>query len=306
VPFVLNVHDLFPHTAIDLGLLKNKFLIDFFIKLEKYLYKTSDWVSVHSPGNREFVIKMGANPDRTIVMPVWMDAAKLTPGPKDNSWCRRYGLKGKFVVIFAGTQGYNQDMEVILKSADLLRHVDSIKFVMIGDGAQHNNMVSMSKAMKLTNVLWLDWQPRDDFPLIMQTADVVLASLKKEVGTPVVPSKILSAMSAGRPVVASMPLNGDAPKLVGKANAGLTVPPGEPVLLKEAIYKLYENHKLAEKLGANGRRYVEDYLDVKIWAKEYIALFSKLIEEGNKSWATPVRIGEGIHSPFFKIDRGRK
>jgi len=283
VPFILNVHDLFPHTAVDLGLLKNKFLINFFERLEAYLYKTSDWVSVHSEGNREFVIGRGAHPERTIVMPVWMDASQLIPGPRVNSWRTKQGLADKFVIVFAGTQGYNQDMDVILKAAGLLRQIDDIQFAIIGDGAQHDAMVDQSKQMGLSNVRWLDWQPREDFSMIMHSSDIVIATLKKEVSTPVVPSKILSAMSTGRPVLVAMPLSGDAPKLVVEAEAGLAIPPGDEVRFAEAVIMLYKDRALGERFGANGRAYIEQHLDVNRWAKEYIKLFSQLIGEKETS-----------------------
>jgi len=136
--------------------------------------------------------------------------------------------------------------------------------------------VDKSRQMKLTNIRWLDWQPRDEFPLVMHTADIVLATLKEEVSTPVVPSKILSAMSAGRPVITCMPMEGDAPKLVKEANAGIALPPGDDAQLSEAILRLHKDRKKAEELGANGRRYVVQYLDVNHWAEEYVRLFSGL------------------------------
>lgn len=279
VPFVVNVHDLFPQTAIDLGLLKNKVLINIFKKLEIYLYKNADWMTVHSDGNKDWVIAHGGHPERTTVMPVWMDASVLRPGPRDNPWRAKYALNGYFVVLFAGTQGFNQDMEVILLAAERLRDFSRIRFVIIGDGAQHEEMLSLSMKMKLDNVKWLEWQPREEYPLVQHTADVVVATLKKEVSTPVVPSKILSAMATGRPIITAMPLSGDAPKLVQQAQSGITIPPGDAGLLSEAILTLYRDSNLGEKFGANGRCYVEEYLDVRRWASAYVELFDKLIKE---------------------------
>ncbi len=279
-PFVLNVHDLFPQTAIDLGLLTNKALIRFFRKLEKFLYKKANWVTIHSPGNREWALAHGANPDRSTVMPIWMDSKRLHPGPSENPWRQRHGLTKKFAVIFAGTQGYNQDMQVILNAADRLNSYQDIQFVIIGDGVQHSEMVKRSKEMGLSNLMWLDWQPREQYSMIMHTADVVLATLKKEVSTPVVPSKILSAMSAGRPLITCMPLEGDAPKLVLEAQAGIALQPGDDSGLAKSILKLHNDRSLVKKFGTNGRQYVEKHRDVNLWAKRYIELFSSLIEKG--------------------------
>jgi len=279
VPFVFNVHDLFPQTAIDLGMLKNPFLIRLFHNLEKYLYQKADWITVHSSGNRDWVVAHGGNNVRSVVMPIWMDVNKLKPGPRNNIWRHRQGLDNKTVVLFAGTLGFNQDVEIILKAACRLRNHQDLEFVIIGDGAQKVEMMDKSRQMELVNIRWLDWQPRDEFHLVMHTADIALATLKEEVSTPVVPSKILSAMSAGCPVITCMPMEGDAPKLVMEANSGIALPPGDDAKLSEAILRLRNDRTKAEKLGANGRRYVEHYLDVSHWAEEYIKLFSKLIPD---------------------------
>lgn len=277
VPFVFNVHDLFPQTAIDLGMIKSPFLIRLFQYSEKYLYRKADWVTVHSPGNRDWVIAHGGNRDRSVVMPIWMDVNKLTPGPRNNIWRHRQGLDDKTVVLFSGTLGFNQDVDIILKAALRLQVHQDLEFVIIGDGVQKAEMVDKSRQMKLTNIRWLDWQPRDEFPLVMHTADIVLATLKEEVSTPVVPSKILSAMSAGRPVITCMPIKGDAPQLVVEANSGIALPPGDDAKLSEAILRLHNDRTKAEELGVNGRRYVVKYLDVKHWAEEYVRLFSGMI-----------------------------
>ncbi|MEM2352369.1 MAG: glycosyltransferase, partial [Thermoproteota archaeon] len=65
-----------------------------------------------------------------------------------------------------------------------------------------------------------------------------LTTLHAEVKTPVVPSKILSIMAAGRPVVAALNPNGDASRLIEEAQCGLCVPPEDPQALAEAVMRL--------------------------------------------------------------------
>jgi len=102
---------------------------------------------------------------------------------------------------------------------------------------------------------------------------VRLATLRKEVKTPVVPSKILSIMAAGRPVLAALPLDGDAPRLIATAGCGLSVPPGDPHSLAEAILRLYRDSGLRAEMGAAGRRYVEEHLSLKRSAEIFEGLF---------------------------------
>jgi glycosyltransferase involved in cell wall biosynthesis len=153
--------------------------------------------------------------------------------------------------------------------------------------AQHDEMKAYSEQVGLSNVQWLDWQPREAFPSVMHTADVVLATLKAEVSTPVVPSKILSAMSAGRPVITCMPMTGDAPKLVQDANSGIILAPGDDKALAEAILALYQDDAACTILGKNGRLYVERHLDVRLWAQKYLSLFRHLIAAAHAKDALP-------------------
>ena len=277
MPFVLNVHDIFPQTAIDLGLLRNRAVIRFFQGLERYVYRQADCMTVHSPGNREWILARHSTIDDVAVMPIWMNVRALRPGSRQNAWRESHALNGKFVALFSGSQGYNQDMRVILKAAERLRSFRNIRFVLIGSGAQHDEMVELSKQMHLENVNWLDWQPEELYPLALRTADVVLVTLDAHVRTPVVPSKILSAMSAGRPVITCAPLSGDAPRIVDEAMCGTSLPPGDDEALTEAILRLYADRDLAKRLGANGRRYVEQYLNVDLWTTAYVDLFSHLL-----------------------------
>lgn len=286
-PFVFNVHDLFPQTAIDLGMLKNPALIKLFQSLEQYLYRNADWVTTHSSGNSAWVVAHGGDQLKTTAMPIWMDAEKLKPGPCQNAWRRSQKLNDSFVVVSAGTQGFNQDIAVILKAAERLVDHPDIAFLMIGDGAQHDEMKAYSEQVGLSNVRWLDWQPREAFPSVMHTADVVLATLKAEVSTPVVPSKILSAMSAGRPVITCMPMTGDAPKLVQDANSGIILAPGDDKALAEAILALYQDDAACRIHGGNGRLYVERHLDVGVWAQKYLSLFRHIIAPAHAKDALP-------------------
>ena len=91
-----------------------------------------------------------------------------------------------------------------------------------------------------------------------------------------VPSKILSIMASGRPVVACMNLDGDAPRLVEEAGCGYVLPPEDPELLAEHILKLYENDGLRQEMGRRGRQYAEQNLSLTVAAQRYIELIDRI------------------------------
>ncbi|MGH9813726.1 MAG: glycosyltransferase family 4 protein, partial [Candidatus Acidiferrales bacterium] len=115
--FVLNVQDLFPQNAIDLGALRNPLLISFFRRLERYVYRRAAAVSVHSPGNAAWLRAQGVDASKLHTIPNWVDLESFADRAGDNLFRRQLGLDDRFVVLFAGVMGYAQDMEMIVEAA---------------------------------------------------------------------------------------------------------------------------------------------------------------------------------------------
>ncbi len=275
-PGILNVQDIFPQSAIDLGVLTNPWLIRFFRGLESYLYRRFSHLIVHSEGNRRYVAGRGAAPERVTVIPNWVDTEALRPGPKDNGFRETLGLKDRFVVSFAGIMGYSQDLGTILEAAAILRDNPDIVFLLVGDGVEKPGLEKQTASRNLRNVRFLPMQPKEKYLEILHASDLCLVTLRQEVRTPVVPSKILSIMAAGRPVLASLPLAGDAPRLIREAQAGVCLPPGQPELLAETVLKFAGNGALGEELGANGRRYAVEHLSLSRGVERLEQVFQSL------------------------------
>ena len=187
-PFILNVQDLFPQSAVDLKILKNRWLIAFFEALEKRIYRAADHITVHSPGNLAHVVRTGIDADNVTVVPNWVDTDFLQPDRRRNGFSEKHGLAGRFVVSFAGVLGYSQDIDVILEAAHLLRDSEEILFLVVGDGVEKDRLVRKANVMGCTNGLFLPMQSRQVYPEVLTASDVCLVTLNKEVVSPVVPS----------------------------------------------------------------------------------------------------------------------
>lgn len=262
-PFVFNLQDIFPQSAIDLGVLKSRMLIKFFRGLERFIYKKANVVTCHSEGNRDHVISCGGRAGKIRVVPNWVNTDEIFPGPRRNSFSREWGIEGKFVVSFAGVIGYSQDIDIVLDSVQYLKNCPDLCFVIVGDGVVKDRLVKRARESGVNNVLFVPMQPKEIYPLILHSSDVCIATLKREVKTPVVPSKILGIMAAGKPVVASMDLSGDAPKIIKEAACGICVEPEDAKMFSEAILKFYNDRGLAEEYGKNGRKYAEENFSLK-------------------------------------------
>jgi len=284
MPFVVNVQDLFPQSAIDLGLMQDRRLIRAFEALERLVYRSADALTVHSEGNRQHVVSRGCRPEKVHVVPNWVDTEFIQPGPRDNIFRRESGLDDRFVVQFAGVMGYSQDLDTVVEAAALLRDQPDIAFQLVGDGVERLRLEEKVRVSNLTNVMFTPLQPREGYPMTVRASDACLVTLHKEVRTPVVPSKLLSVMAAGKPVVMSAHLSGDAPPIVRAADSGICVPPGQPVELAEAVLTLQRDPASAARMGANDRRYVERYFSKCVCVAQYETLFRSLQANHQPDW----------------------
>ena len=276
-PAVLNVQDIFPQSAIDLGVLKNPWLIRFFKGLEAFLYRHFRRTIAHSEGNRRYIISRGGQPQRVMTLPNWVDTEAIKPEVKTNALRAALGLENRFIVSFAGIMGYSQDLGTIVRAAALLKDQPNIAFLLVGEGVEKPRLQQMVQEGKLTNVLFLPMQPKEEYPKVLAASDLCLVTLRKEVRTPVVPSKILSIMAAGRPVLGSLPLEGDAPRLLADAQGGVCLPPENPEGLAEAILKFSRDSRWGEEMGAKGRQYAVEHLSLEACVGHLESLFEEVI-----------------------------
>jgi glycosyltransferase involved in cell wall biosynthesis len=257
VPFIMGVQDLHPQCYIDQGVLKNTLLIYLLETLEKFCYRRSSLITVHSRGNRSHIVDIkGIDGKKVKVLPNWIDTGEMRPLPRDNDFSVKHKLNGKFIVGYAGTLGMSQGLLSVIEAARILRDRDEIDFFIVGDGIEKENLKSRVKKYALKNVRFLEMQPKSVYPYVVASSDVGLVTLNSRVRTPVVPSKILSLMAAARPVLASMPLDGDAPKLIKESGCGICIGPEDPELLAEKIIFLAGNPDICADFSRQGREFV--------------------------------------------------
>ena len=259
IPVVVNIQDLFPRQAVELGMLANPTLIQLFEAMERQIYRLAAKVTVHSPGNKEHIVQQGGLPENVHVVYNWVDTDRIRPGKRDNDFAKKHGLENCFVVSYAGTMGWAQDMETIITSAAKLKTEPNIQFLLVGDGVEKEKAVGRSIELGLENILWLPIQPWIVYPQVLAASDISLINLHPELRTPVVPSKLLSIMASARPVVASLPIESDARRIVADARCGICVDAGDGEALADAIQMLASDHSLTKDMGQHGRLYVETH-----------------------------------------------
>lgn len=256
VPLVIVSQDVFPETAVRLGRLRNPFVIGAMRRLVRvYLRRAQAVVSIGETMSRRLEAK-GAPRDRIVVIPNWVDPEEITPQPRDNAWARENGLVDRFVVMHSGNVGHAQDLETLVRAAVLLRDLERLEIVIVGFGARHAAIVTLSNELGADNVRFLPYQPRELLPLSLSSADVHFVGLAHGLAGYVVPSRVHGILSAGRPLIAAADPESETAHLVGESGCGITVAPGDPDAVAAAIRRCYDGELDLASFGAAGRAWV--------------------------------------------------
>jgi colanic acid biosynthesis glycosyl transferase WcaI len=257
-PAIYSVYDVYPNVGVTLGIFRHKPVIALVSSMERFCLNNATVVRVISDSFRPELRAMGVPDEKIIHVYDWVDTALVHPLPRDNAFAREHDLMGKFVVLYAGNLGLSQGLEHILTSAATVDDHKDICFVFVGDGANRERLVAETEQRHLKNVKFIPFQPRQRISEVLASADVSLVSLQRGIGLGSVPSKTLSILASGRPMIACIDEGSEAWNLIKRAEAGLVVPPENPSALVEAILTLKNDPELCKRMGLNGRSWAEN------------------------------------------------
>ena len=253
---LLNVQDIFPQNAIDLGIMRNRALIAYFERMERQVYAAADAIATHTPGGREFLIaRKGVSPEKVAVIPNWIDAEAWDRAQPTGAFRARYGLAGEFVILFAGILGPAQDIPFTLEVAARIRDIPDITFLLIGDGTERARAVAWAEARGLSNVHFAPFVDPVQYPSLVKEMDVGLLTLGMGNRTATMPGKLWGYMAAGIPVLAFLNRECDAHRIIREARCGYSALSEDPDRAAALVRKLYAERAQLPTLGHAGRTY---------------------------------------------------
>jgi colanic acid biosynthesis glycosyl transferase WcaI len=276
-PAIYSVADVYPNVGIKLGIFRNKLVIAVVSSMELFCLNNAAAIRILSESFRPELREMGVPDEKMILVYDWVDTDLVHPLPRDNAFSREHGLTGKFVVLYAGNLGLSQGLEHVLTAAETLKDHQDINFVFVGEGANREHLVAETEQRRLKNVNFIPYQPRPRLPEVLASADVSLVTLQHGIGYSSLPSKTLSILSSGRPIIVSIDEGSDTWNLIKRAKAGLCIPPENPPALVEAILTLKNDHELCDRFGRDGRIWAENNHSPQSCAKQIEKIMLEII-----------------------------
>ena len=212
---------------------------------------------------------MGADPARLHAIPNWAPLDELPRLAKDNPWSRARGLHESFNVLYSGSLGLKHNPSVL---SDLAR-----SFGAVSEGPGADWLGRQRDRLRIANLVLLPFQAMEALPQVLAAADVLAGVLEPGAGRYSVPSKVLSYLCAGRPIVLAMPEQNPAVELVLEAAAGVAVPPGDSEAFIAAVRALQHDPRKREQMGMAGRRFAENRFDVERIADRFEAVLEMAV-----------------------------
>jgi len=252
--YYLILRDIYPQGAADLGLVKFKIMYDYLKILEKDTYNSADLIGCMSKGNIEY-IKRHNNVDQSklVLLPNWQsnkDIEEFQGNIRD-----RYNLRDKYIVLFGGTIGYAQKVENIIFLAKYYSYDNNIVFVIIGNGVKKDFLINGVQKESLTNVIFIDTLPREEYLSFTQSADIGLITIDERFTVPTIPSKFTSYLALKLPVLAIIDKHTDFGLIIDDSGAGLWSIGGDENNIIANFDRLYHNKKLRIQMGNKGYSY---------------------------------------------------
>ena len=279
-PYVFNVSDIWPQSAVELGALRSAFAVRLAEMLEMHLYRRAARVSVVTPGMVERLASRGVPRDKLVLLTNGVDTTAFRPAAANMELARGLGLDERKVFLYAGTHGMAQGLGTILDAAKQTRNSD-VLYVLAGEGAEKDALVKRAESEGIANVRFLPNQPRQVMPDLLNLAYATIIPLRRlDLFKSALPSKMFESMATAKPIVAS--LWGEAADLINAAGCGIVVPPEDPAALQEAVEKLATDPALARDLGEKGRAYVQEHFDRDRIASRFIDLLKSPLPPGER------------------------
>jgi colanic acid biosynthesis glycosyl transferase WcaI len=290
-PYVFHVADLQPDAAVELGMLRQRNLAHALYALERLAYRRAAMVSTLTDAMRKRLLAKGLPEHKVVLAPDWAAPALFSiPLTSGGAAFRSHNhLDGRVLVVHAGNMGVKQGLEVVVEAAAIARKQNpELMFLLVGDGAMRARLEESSRALALENLRILPLLPSGEFHELLAAADLCLISQQRCVADNVFPSKLMTLLAAGKPVVASLSGGSEGARVLNQSGAGVCCEPENPAALLAAIAALGCDRERRDAMAASGRTWAALHWNRDAILREFEACLQRVAAPAQSSAASPV------------------
>ncbi len=290
IPLWCHIQDLQIDMAKELGMIKNKRFLNIMFKVEAYILKRCTVVSTISEGMVRKVAQKNVLKSECALFPNWVDGEYVKPVPRSQSLRSELGLlPSDKVVLYSGSLGEKQGLEIIVEAAKSFVSRPAVKFLIFGSGGGKSKLEALVQEYDLPNVVFYPLQPYQKLASLLATADIHLVLQKKSASDLVLPSKLTGIVAAGGFSLVSAVPGTTLYDTVSEHQIGVLIEPESVEALEKAI-----NKALATDLSSyriNARRYAERYLNKEQTLSEF---WQKLRDVNQRNSSQSLQMSSGV------------
>jgi glycosyltransferase involved in cell wall biosynthesis len=253
---VLEIRDLYPQLAFDMGKIKNKIFYSIWEKCEDFFHKRYDHIVPVLPGIGRHLIHKGLSPKKITIITNGFDKEheqNINLPENIESFFQEHS--NKCIIVYGGGMGYANNLFTVIQAAELCSDNRKMCFAFFGEGELKVFYQKYIKEKNIKNCYFFQAQPRIIVNEIFRRAYVLIHSYpNKKSFELTLPNKIFEYHGAARPIVFAG--KGDTANLIKEAGSGFVVEPENPKKLADVLKYLIENKKQSEIMGKRGYNYI--------------------------------------------------
>ncbi|MFN3873596.1 MAG: glycosyltransferase family 4 protein [Ignavibacterium sp.] len=248
--FAIVVFDIYPDNLKIIGIKENNFLFKVYKKINQLIFARAEKIITLSDGMAT-ILRNYVNEDKIKVVPLWAAYSRIEKHLKViNPIEVKYKLENKFIILYAGTMGRANNLEIIFHAAKEFNNTDII-FVFAGDGEKKQKFIEFAHSFNLTNVLFLSRQSPDDTVHLFNLANLAVIALDPQASLTAVPSKTYNYLAFGLPILSICESQSEINQLIEKHHIGFSVRGDDTTGLVNIIQSVYNDQDQLKKLSAN-------------------------------------------------------
>lgn len=283
--FIYNIQDFNPEQTMAVDYSKNKLLLSFMMRLDKYSCKKADKVIVVGRDMVKTLEKRfdGQKMPEYACINNWINEGETCPLARDDSrvveFKKRYGLEDKFVIMYSGNIGLYYDLEnlmsVIRKFSEQNNRTKDgreVAFAFVGEGSMLEELKKYKQKNNLESVVFIPYQDKKDLVYSLNAGDVHWVVNAKGIKGVSVPSKCYGVMAVGKPVLGVLEQGSEARMIIEHTGCGLCCEPCDYDSVLENIRWFVDNadSEMVLEMGRCGREYLVKNLTRDISIQKYI------------------------------------
>lgn len=269
--YIYNVQEIYPDIAVNLGMMKNSRIINFFKWMERFIYKHSMAVTSITPAMCD-KIKERVAPEKVHHIPNFVDLSDVKTVARENDFAKTYNLQNRFVVTYAGNMGVPQNLGVLV---ELAKALPDLTVLFVGDGGDAARLKQIAEGVE--NVRFAPYQPLSRMPEIYACSDLFYVGQDPKACSDGIPSKIYRILGYQKPLLVLTTPNSDLAQFVTTAKSGVLLSDDHQQAV-EQLRTLMAQTETLTTMGQDGYNYVSNVFARPIISQQYETLCKQALE----------------------------